>query len=249
MSYRYITLTAFTVVAAACGGTDEAMTDQDYDDIAAATASIVTEDGGEIEGMNDAVDTATGQPPVLLSQSGAGTWTGQRGQIDYAYTFECRDNQGQVQTECSLATEQASLQLSWEGEIETARRYASLERDGSWALSGLTSNVVTFAGTGSYSVDSEFMALERPVMRSFALSYQADYRNVTYDRTMRRPVGGSIQYQVDAGRTEARRFQDVEASFQVTVDVTFASDGTATVIIDGDRSYLITLADGSVVKN
>ena len=222
-------------------------TDKDYDDVAVATAALIAEDGGEVEGMEDAVDIATGTPPILFTRGASGTWTGPRGSFDYSYEFTCRDAAGEVQEICDQTTDSASLDLAWNGELDTVRRYANIDRSGQWAVGALTSSVATFGGSGQLSVDSEFEALNRPVMRSFSLDYDAEYNDILFDRTLRRPVNGSITYSVQAARTESRRFREVDASFDVEVVVTFSPDGTATMVLDGDRLYQVTLSNGEVV--
>lgn len=244
MHLRIIAATALTFSVIACG--DDTPTDEDYDDVASVTAALVAEDGGETDGMEDAVDCASGDSPGVYTRAGDGSFVGARGQIDYSFELTCQDVAGVEQEICTDTTDSAQLVVAWNGEINTARRYANLDRTGSWALSGLTTDVATFSGSGAFSVDSEFEALYRPVMRSMSLEYTAQYNDVTFDRTIRRPVGGSIDYTVDVARTEARRFSDIEAEFQIDVNVTFSPDGTAIIELDGDRRYVLTLDDGEV---
>ena len=242
---RIFSAALLTVFVVACNSP----TDEDYDDVAVATAALITDEGGDVDAMQDSVETATGLPPRFYSRSGDGSWVGSRGQIDYSFDFTCRDAAGEVQEDCNDQTDEASLMVAWSGEVNTARRFAVLERSGTWTLSSLTSSIAAFNGTGQFSVDSEFQALFRPVMRSFSLDYQANYNNVQLDRALRRPVGGSIQYQVSAARTESRRFREVDSSFDMDVNVTFEPDGTATMVLDGDRRYTVTLSNGEVVPD
>ena len=244
MHLRIITATALTLSIVACG--DDTPTDEDYDDVASVTAALVADDGGETDGMEDAIDNASGESPGIYTRAGDGSLVGARGQIDYSFELTCQDAAGNEQDICTDTTDSAQLVVAWNGEVDTARRYASLDRSGSWSLSGLTTDVATFAGNGAFAVDSEFEALYRPVMRSLSLEYTAQYNDVTFDRIIRRPVGGSISYTVDVARTEARRFGDVEAEFEVDVNVAFSPDGTATIELDGDRRYVLTLDDGEV---
>lgn len=237
----FIPMTLLSLVA--CNG----MSDEDYDDVATATAQLIADDGGEVDGMTDAVDTSTGQTPPGLTRASAGQWTGQRGDLSYSYELTCEDAAGQAQTECGPTTDRARLVVAWGGEVETDRRYASLDRTGAWTLSDLTEDIVSLNGTGRFAVDSEFEALSRPVMRSLSFDYSANYANVQYDRRIRRPVGGSIAYTVSAERTATRRFSEVESSFEAEVDVTFLPDDVARIEIDGERTYLVTLDDGTVV--
>ncbi len=246
--HRLGTAILLTASVVACG---DGATEADYDDVAAATAALIADDGGEIEGMEDVTDIAIGRPPLRYALNNAGVYTGVRSGIgfsfDYSFELTCSDANGEVQEVCDENTEQANAVLSWSGELDTARRYANLERSGNWTLSSLTSSVVEFNGTGTFSQDSEFEALDRPVSRTYMFDYSAQYNNVEFDRTMRRPVGGTIQYRVDAARTESRRFRDIDASFQVEVNVTFQPDGTAELVLDGDRRYVVTLSNGEVV--
>ena len=242
--YRIAIATTLSCALIACGNDEP--TNEDYDDVAAVTAALVSEEGGEIVAMEDAVDTAAGDPPSIFTVSASGTVSGERGEIMYSYDFACRDAAGQAQDFCDETTDEAQLILSWSGEVETARRYAQLERSGDWTLSGLTGNVATFVGSGQFSVDSEFTALYRPVMRSMSLDYAATYDSIQFDRNAKQVTGGRISYSVDVERTAQRRFSEVEASFTMDVEVTFNGDRTATIVIDGLRTYELDVDSGEV---
>lgn len=247
--YRIAAAAVLSAGLVACGaGEQNSPSQEDYDDVASATAALLTDEGGELEGMADAVDLASGQPPAILTGTSTGSWSGSRGQIDYAYTLTCLNARGVELPACDLRTDEARLVLAWDGEVDTARRYALLDRDGNWTLSDLQSDQIGFDGAGTYVVNSEFMALYRPVMRSLSLDYAATYVGIVYDRALRRPVAGRIDYTVSVDRTESRQFRNVEASFDMTATVTFSPEGTATLVLDGERTYVVTLDDGAVAE-
>lgn len=231
--------------ATACG---DQPTNEDYDDLAVSVASVLADDSGsELEAVGDAVDAAQGALPSGMTRSGAGTLTGQRGQLQYTYEITCQDAAGATQAACGdQTTDAARLVLSWTGTIDTARRHADLSRDGDWTFTGLTGEVATLDGDGHFDIASEFQALTRPLSRSFAFTYDATYSGVRIRLADRMPVGGAASYAIHAERTTSRRLRDVEAVFDVTADVSFGEDGHATVVLDGARTYDVDLATGVV---
>lgn len=240
-------LTLFTVVSlTACGETQNDISNEDLDDVAVVTGALITDEGGEIQAMTDTIDTASGQPPAMLSRSGSGSWTGQRGTLDYTYDLDCFDSMGTEQSACDGTTDSAQATLSWEGLIDTQRRYAELSRSGTWTIEGLTTDSVTFSGSGRFLSDSEFQALVRPVMRSMSMDYRATFDNVVFDRSVGYPVSGRIQFAIDAARTEARRFRDIQAEFETTAVVEFSAEGSATIVVNGQRSYTVDMRNGEV---
>ncbi|MEM1031097.1 MAG: hypothetical protein AAGN82_12165, partial [Myxococcota bacterium] len=62
-------------------------------------------------------------------------------------------------------------------------------------------------------------------------------------------TGGTIRYDVRVERTRDGRFRDTEASFDMDVTVVFDGDGTATVTVDGSRTYDLSLSDGTLQKS
>lgn len=246
MSNRsWLTLSLVTLVlAAAC---NSGPTDEDYDDVAASVGALTANDsGGDVGSMDDAVVAAQGDSPDGLTASGSGGFSGARGGLEYEYALTCSDEAGTVLDVCDDTTDTAHLTVSWSGELDLPRYQASIAREGDWTLSGLQSDTVQLDGTGSFDVDSSFTALYRDVTRTLRLAYDAEYQAVQFSKATRRPVGGTATFGVHVERTRSRGARDVEAEFDIDAVLTFAADGTAHLELDGERSYVVDVEDGSV---
>jgi hypothetical protein len=228
----------------ACGAQP---TSEDYDDIATSVGALVsTGAGGEGEAANDAVMIATGELPSGLTNSGSGTISGRRGSLDYSFELTCLDASDQTMDACSELTDEARLVLHWDGEIDTARWTATLIRDGDWTLRDIQSGTATLDGNGKLEVDAAFAAIYRPVTKTFRLDYDATYEGVKIRVSDRAIVGGRAMYDVHAERTVERRGRTGDGTLDVLAEVTFHEDETATLVLDGLRTYRAELATGTV---
>jgi hypothetical protein len=232
------------ILLTACGAQP---TNEDYDDIATSVGALVSADaGGEGEAASDAVMIATGELPAGLTNSGSGTISGRRGSLDYSFELTCTDASAQTMDACSDLTDEARLVLHWEGEIDTARWNATFLRDGDWTLRDIQSGTATLDGNGKLDVDAEFAAIYRPVTKSFRLDYDATYEGVKIRVSDRALVGGRAVYEIHAERTVERRGRTGDGTLDVLAEVTFNEDETATVVLDGVRTYRAELATGTV---
>lgn len=240
-------LTFLSTSALLLGACGQQPTAEDYDDVAVSVGALVADNsGGEAEAAEDAVGVATGDMPAGLTNSGSGTVTGKRGALEYSFEVTCVDAAGQTMSECSDLADEAHLVLHWEGDVSTARWNATLVRDGDWTLTDIQSGTATFDGTGQFDVESEFMALYRPVSRSFQLDYDATYDGVQIRTSDRAIVGGEATYQIHAQRTVSRRGRTKDRAFDIAADVTFEGENQATVVLDGVRTYRVDMTSGSV---
>lgn len=241
---------SITLIAAAffsaCGQSD-APTAEEYDDIASSTAALISEEpAGEAEAARDAIVAARGMLPDLMTRVGDRVLSGRRGTLDYHFELTCSDASGAELASCEGA-DSARLVLRWDGSIMTARRTAELSRTGDWTLTGIQSPIAEFNGTGTFHADGTFAALRRAETRSYVYDYAAEYDAVTIDTATRRITGGSARYQISGEKLIDRVRRDVERRFEVSAEVEFLGDGRARITLDGERSYEVNLADGSVV--
>jgi len=235
------------VVALGC---NSGPTDEDYDDVAASVGALTASDsGGDVGAMDDAVAASQGTEPEGVTTSGSGSFSGARGGLEYEYALTCSDSGGALLEICDDTTDTAHLTVAWSGELHLARYDATLSRTGDWTLSGLQGDVVTLNGVGSFDADSEFQALFRDETRTLHLEYDANYDGVQLSKSIRRPVGGTATFAVHMERTRSRGARDVDAEFDIDAVVTFQNDGTANLVLDGSRSYVVNLDDGSVTQD
>lgn len=236
-------------LAAPSLGCNTAPTDEDYDDVAQAVGALVANDsGGEVGSMEDASELSRGDTPEGFTASGEGSYEGKRLGLHYEYTLRCFDETGAEQSACDDTTDVANLVVSWGGELTLPRYQGSIARDGNWTLRDLQTDVARFEGQGSFEVHSELQTLSGGE-RSFHLTYDATYDDIRYSRPDRKFLGGTIRYDVHAERTRERGGRDVEVELDVEAVVTFEGDGTAKLVLDGERTYRVDLAKGTVEKS
>jgi hypothetical protein len=233
--------------SAACSRSGDEPSAEDYDDVALSVASTSAQDGGgEAANLADSLALAASGTAPGMQPSGSGVFTGTRGQLTYTYDVTCRDAGGTALPSCTGgAAETADVHVEWQGSIDLPRYKATVQRSADWRLGGLSGATVTLDGTGSFALQSEFTALYRPVTRTLDLDYAATYQAVQIDRTARKPIGGSIAYEVTAHRTRSGSLRDVDATIEVDAVLSFSPAG-ATLTLDRQRTYQVDLQTGAV---
>jgi hypothetical protein len=234
---------------AGCSSSDTP-TEADYDDVAQALTSVVVtdNDGGEVGAMIDATSVAHGDGKLTLSLDASGKYTGSHLGLEYAYTAKCSDAEGTAQDTCDKTSDTAEVAVNWTGDLELPRLTASVMRDGSWQLSGLQSDEVTFAGDSEFSLDTEVQSLFRSATRTYRVNYSASYDDVVLSRTQRAVKSGRVTYSIDAERTASGPRGESEATFDIDGVLEFNADGSASLTLDSDHAYKLDLTTGVLVK-
>jgi hypothetical protein len=235
---------------ALASGCTSGPSDEDYDDVATSVGALTASDsGGDVGAMGDAVEASQGQAPEGTTAEGSGSFSGARGGLEYEYALTCSDASGAVLASCDGTTDLAHLTVDWSGELHLARFDASLARSGDWTLSAIQSETPVLNGVGSFDASTSFQALWRDETRTMDLEYDANYDGVELSKALRRPVGGTATFNVHVERTRETSRRDVEAEFDIEAVVTFTDAGTANLVLDGSRSYVVNLTDGSVAQD
>lgn len=233
------------VATTACGDTDEP-TVEDYNDVAAAMAPLVVGEDGDEQAMADVVEAALGELPEDFSPNGEGTFSGERGSIEYRYSLECRNMQGQLQAECGLLTNTAEASVEWTGAIDTDRYEVAIDRSGTWSLTNLRSNAVTLNGNGSYDTDSDLASLDGNRTRSYEMGYSATYEGIQIDKQSLRAIGGRAIFDVIAERTANNQAREVAAFFEIRAEVIFSEEGPELILDDTHRYDFDVKLNGTV---
>jgi len=205
--------------------------------------------GGDVASMTDVVQLARGELPAGFSRGNDGHFHCKRVNLDFSYMVTCRNAAGDTLARCDRTTDAADIEVSWSGSLEFPGFSSMTSRIGSWTLTGLQSDTTTFDGlsafTSSTNITSRFHA---GAMASYELDTAASYDAIKIATKTREPFAGGAQFDVSARRMVTGTRHDVDAAFDVHADLTFHSDHTASLVLDGVHHYVIDLETGRVTK-
>lgn len=236
----------------ACSSSSSPPTREQYDDTAQAIASATAPSGGggDVASMTDTVTISLGAMPSGFSLSGNGHFQGSRLGLDYDYAITCKNVAGTVGL-CGPTTDQASVDVSWSGNLDTANVDASVSRDGSWKVTGLQSDTATFSGDSSFSFDATLQSIFRPgVTATYTFDASASYHNIHISTQQRQIIDGSATFDLSAHhQVTGAGASNVDASFDVHAEITFHADRTADLVLDGSQHYSLNLSTGGVARS
>jgi hypothetical protein len=169
-----------------------------------------------------------------------------------AFTITCKDVAGAVQTACDKTTDSATVELKMTGSLMTPNFSASIDREGSWTITGLTTATATLDGSASFSLDTSIKSIfHQGVTSTLMFDNTAAYKAITVTTADREITGGAASFEVKAHRTvtgTANGSNDVDKSFDVHAELTFNADHTATLVLDDMHTFTIDLRTGRVSK-
>ena len=244
-----IPLITLALSLAACTSSSPPTREQ-YDDTAQAIASTTATSGGggDVASMSDSVTIAQGAMPTGFTAMGDGHFQGSRLGVDYSYAIVCKNAAGAINL-CGPLTDQASVQVSWSGNLTSPNLDASVSRDGSWSLVGLQSDTATFHGNSSFSFDATVRSIFRPgATATYSFDASAAYNAIRISTQQRQIIDGSASFDVAAHAKVTGTNKDGEASFDVHAQITFHADHTADLILDGSQHYSLNLSTGVVIR-
>ncbi|MEM9492548.1 MAG: hypothetical protein AAGC55_25595 [Myxococcota bacterium] len=226
------------LLVAGCLQDNDELSQEDYDDTAAAVSGLVTNSsGGDVGSMEYSLNLATG-----VSASSTYSSFG----LNYEYLVACSDEAGTVQDVCNADTATAELTVNWSGDLVVPGYEGSVARTGDWALTSVKGPIAEFNGNGTFDVATRFESLFRPVMRDMTLSYAAQYDAVQLDTATGQILSGEITYDISAMRSVVRGDNERDFDYEMEADLTFNGDGMLTLVLDRDYSYTVDISSGAV---
>ena len=253
-----ITWITFSLAIGACSSSSSTTpaTSADYDDAAqtiatsTATTSGSTVQAGEVLAMADSVSLALGRLPLGFLRSGDGRIHGNRMGIDHNFTITCKDAAGATLAQCDKTTDSATVEVQFSGDIKTPNLTASVDRHGTWTITGLQSATATLNGDSSFSLDTSLMSIfHQGVTSAFTLDATASYDAITISTADREVTGGKATFDLKTHRTVTGTdmgSHDVDKTVEIHADLTFNGNGTATLVLDGTHTFTINLKTGRV---
>jgi len=256
---KRITWITFSLSIAACSSSSTTPpTSADYDDAAqTVAASTATQSGtsvgaGEVIAMADSVSIALGRLPLGFLRLADGRIHGTRMGVDHSFTVTCKDAAGTTLASCDKTTDSATVEVKFSGDLTTPNLTASVDREGTWTITGLQSATATLNGDSSFSLDTTLTSIfHQGVTSSFTLDATASYDAITIATIDRHVTGGSASFELKAHRTvtgTAMGAHDVDKSFDIHAELTFNGDQTATLVLDGTHTFTIDLKTGRVSR-
>lgn len=245
---RITTLITLGLSIAACSSSNPP-TPEEYDATAQAIASntATSGGGGDVASMSDSVTIAQSASLDGFTLMGDGHFEGSRLGLDYSYTITCKDAAGVIGL-CGVTTDQATVQVAWSGNITSEVLDLSVMRDGSWSITGLQSDIATFSGDSTLSLDTTLHA-DSGATASYMFDISASYDAVQITTHERQVIGGSASFDVAArAQVTGTNGNNTDKSFEVHAEITFHADHTADLVLDGTQNYSLDLATGLVVR-
>lgn len=246
-----ILLTTLVLSSAAACTSKSTPTREQYDDTAQAIATTTATGGGggDVASMSDSVTIAQGVMPSGFSLMGDGHFQGTRLGLDYSYAIVCKSATGVIGL-CGPTTDQASVDVSWSGNLNTTNLDASVSRNGSWSITGLQSDTATFNGNSTFSFDATVRSIFRPgVTATYSFDASASYDAIRISTQQRQIIDGSASFDVSAhAQVTGAGSNNSDASFDVHAQITFHADHTADLVLDGSQHYSLNLTTGVVIR-
>jgi hypothetical protein len=260
------TLITFGLSIAACSSSATSSAPQpasaaDYEDTAQTIASsTVTGQGGatgatgagDIFAMRDALSLVRGRLPIGFALRSDGRFHGDHMGIDNSFMVICKDAAGAVQAKCDQTTDSATVDVKWTGDLKTPNFTASIDREGTWTITGLQGATATFNGSSSFSFDTTMTSIfHQGVTSTDTFDNTASYSAITLTTADHEITGGSASFEVKGHRTvtgTAMGKNDVDKAFDVKAVLTFNADHTATLVLDGTQTFTIDLQTGKLTR-
>ena len=231
----------------ACSSSSRSVTPAEYDDTAQTIGSTTAH--GDRAAMSDVLIIARGDLPLGFTLAGDGHARGGRFGLDYDYAVTCKDLAGTVLPLCGVTTDRVDVSLGLSGNLATSDLDASLSREGSWTVTGMQSATTTFDGNASIDLDATIRSVFRPgVVATYHFAYDASYDAVLIDSGSDQAIGGAIRFTASANHTVTGTNHDSDVSFDVSADIAFHADHTASLVLDGDQRYSIDVDTGVVIR-
>jgi hypothetical protein len=247
-----ITWLTFGSLLVACSSSSNPPTREQYDDTAQAIASTTASagGGGDVASMADTVTISLGAMPAGFSATGSGHFRGNRLGVDYDYAITCKNAAGATNL-CGPTTDQASVDVSWSGTLDTANVDADVTRDGHWTVTGLQTPTATFNGDSTFSFDATLTSIFRPgVTATYSFDASASYDDILISTQQRKVTGGTATFDLSARhQVTGAGANNVDASFDVHAQLTFHADGSADLVLDGTQRYSLNLTSGAVIRS
>jgi hypothetical protein len=204
--------------------------DEDYANVAASLSATVAHDGGEVAAMRQAVALAHDQDEAGFTRTPDGSFVGTMAGLTYRYDIACASETSL--TACDPSARGATVAATWTGSTDQHAVTLDLAHDASWQLTRMAGPIAHIDGTGHVDYQTQTFGS----ITSYA--YDATYHVIVNDVRI-------LEGTIDATVTGTHAGPG-SAPYTISASITFASDDTASLTLDGTRHYQLALATGAI---
>ena len=211
---------------------------QDYDDVANMIGQNTQT--GELAAMVDVVQIAYVQTPAGFETTGANQLLGMHGDVQYSYSWYCRDAVDMVDIVCDGHENHVHIQVDFTGDMTTpAMTLAGFDRSAKWTVRDVSVNEPRVDGPGHVMFTSELAT------GSYDIDFDDTYTRVRFTTTPTVPTSGTMDLTVNVQRSKRDGSPDRKFSTMAHLDFTTAP---ASLVLDGIATYAADMTTGAVTK-
>jgi hypothetical protein len=231
------------------GGDGSTPTAAQYDFVAQVVAPTIANDFNSQVTIGDLSigTTPTGVTPGTDAGDfhASGADVGATASVTYEVTCTNATN-GNVP--CGSTTDTAKVDWSDSWSVTTSDYTVTgttAENHGTWSVTGLQSQTVTFANMGSYGYTVTTTNSSAPVQVNGMWSLTVEKDEATYQKTPLTLESVDIEYMIDASGFASAGDASVREAFMIEAALTYTNK-TWTLTLDGSHSYTVS-TDGKVM--
>lgn len=211
---------------------------QDYDDVANMIAQ--TTQAGELAAMIDAVEIAYVQTPAGFESTGTNQLLGMHGDLQYSYSWYCRDAVDMVDIVCDGTENHVHIQVDFTGELTTpTMTLAGFDRSAKWTVRDVSVNEPRVDGPGKVMFTTDLAT------GSYDVNLDDTFTRVRFTTTPTVPTSGTMDLTVNVQRSQRDGSADRKFTTMAHIDFTTAP---ASLVFDGAATYAFNMTTGAVTK-
>lgn len=225
------------------GLSDDALGEQDYDEVGRALAATLTRQLSPWDGLvQTSAETAMGAAPAWLDPLEGGVWVGELLGLRYEISLICR-GAGGAEASCGPSVDLVELGAEVSGQLSIFTWTGALGLAVNWQLAGLQGEALALGGGAEIELRSELVEWFRPVTHETRFLIRGDYA-LEVRRVDRLPLAGSASFSI----SYQRRRSDLgeRARFELAVEVEI-EEGFATFSIGG-HGFRVDLRTGAIER-
>jgi hypothetical protein len=195
---------------------------------------------GELAAMIDVVQIAYVQVPAGFESTGTNQLLGMHGDLQYAYSWYCRDAVDMVDIVCDGHENHVHIQVDFTGDMSTAAMTLDgFDRSAKWTVRDVSVNEPRVDGPGKVMFTSEL------AHGTYDVDLDDTFTRVRFTTTPTVPTSGTMDLTVNVQRSKRDGSPDRKFTTMAHIDLTTAP---ASLVFDGAATYTLDMTTGAVTK-